>query len=108
MQEKNPELEAGDDLPIAFLSTYPPRKCGIATFAHDLSNSMQAADVGVRAAVLGIADAESTIEQPDCVQFESLGSLHSRRLRLRLVRLLDRITRCFFTRAGGRLHSYRR
>ena len=67
---KDPGLPHADDLPIAFLGTYPPRMCGIATFTRDLSDAVMSADEGVRATVLAMTDADSTYEQPERVRFE--------------------------------------
>ena len=35
-------LDESDDISIVYVSTFPPRKCGIATFTHDLTNAMDA------------------------------------------------------------------
>ena len=43
---------------------------GFATFTHDLSDAVIAADESVRATVLAMTDADSTYEQPERVRFE--------------------------------------
>ncbi|MCZ6569084.1 MAG: hypothetical protein O7B23_02860, partial [Deltaproteobacteria bacterium] len=53
------------DLPIAFVGTYPPRCCGIATFTRDLSDAMIAADRRVRATVLAVTDDRGTCPHPE-------------------------------------------
>ena len=45
---------------IAFVSTYPPRRCGIATFTSDLMHAIREADDRVRARVAAI-DERSTV-----------------------------------------------
>ena len=65
---RDPGRQHADDLSIAFLGTYPPRMCGIATFTHDLSDAVIAADESVRATVLAMTDADSTYEQPERVR----------------------------------------
>jgi glycosyltransferase involved in cell wall biosynthesis len=37
-----------DPLKVAYLSTYPPRECGIATFCEDLINATHAGDLALR------------------------------------------------------------
>ena len=69
-RRRDPGRQHADDLSIAFLGTYPPRMCGIATFTHDLSDAVIAADESVRATVLAMTDADSTYEQPERVRFE--------------------------------------
>ncbi len=58
------------DLPIAFVGTYPPRLCGIATFTRDLSDAVIAADRRVQATVLAVTDAHCSYEYPERVRFE--------------------------------------
>jgi len=69
-RRRDPGRQYADDLSIAFLGTYPPRMCGIATFTHDLSDAVIAADESVRATVLAMTDADSTYEQPERVRFK--------------------------------------
>ena len=59
-----------DELPIAFVGTYPLQRCRIVTFTRDLSDAVISADKGVRGTVLAITDADSTYEHPARVQFE--------------------------------------
>jgi len=43
---------------IAFLSTYPPRECGIATFAEDLINAID--NIGIISAqVIAVSNSEN-------------------------------------------------
>lgn len=59
-----------DELPIAFVGTYPPQQCGIGTFTRDLSDAVISANEGTRATVLAMTDADSTYEHPERVRFE--------------------------------------
>jgi glycosyltransferase involved in cell wall biosynthesis len=58
------------DLPIAFVGTYPPRLCGIATFTRHLSDAVIAADRRVEATVLAVTDARRTYQYPERVGLE--------------------------------------
>jgi glycosyltransferase involved in cell wall biosynthesis len=58
------------ELPIAFVGTYPPRRCGIATFTRDLSDAVIAADRRVRATVLAVTDARCSYRYPERVRLE--------------------------------------
>ncbi len=58
------------DLSIAFVGTYPPRRCGIATFTRDLSDAVIAADRRVRATVLAMSDAGRIDPYPQRVRLE--------------------------------------
>src|SRR5436189_3051191 len=55
---------------VAFLGTYPPRRCGIATFTRDLATGMQSADARVRALAVAITEAGGRHEYPEAVEYE--------------------------------------
>ncbi|MFL5305810.1 MAG: glycosyltransferase [Polyangia bacterium] len=55
---------------IAFLGTYPPRRCGIATFTRDLAQGMLAADESVKPLVVAVTDEGSTYNYPTDVEYE--------------------------------------
>ena len=61
---------ANADLPIAFVGTYPPRRCGIATFTRDLSAATGAAMGVVRPIIIAVSDSEGQYEYPPEVQYE--------------------------------------
>jgi glycosyltransferase involved in cell wall biosynthesis len=70
LQQNQRGRQSNDELPIAFVGTYPPRQCGIGTFTRDLSDAVTSASEGIRATVLAMTDADSTYERPERVRFE--------------------------------------
>jgi glycosyltransferase involved in cell wall biosynthesis len=69
-KKNRPARHGNDELPIAFVGTYPPQRCGIGTFTRDLSDAVISANEGVRATVLAITDADTSYEHPERVRFE--------------------------------------
>ena len=57
-------------LRIGFVGTYPPRRCGIATFTRDLAAGIRSANQLVDPLVVAVTDAGSEYEYPDEVQYE--------------------------------------
>ncbi|HYQ44523.1 MAG TPA: glycosyltransferase family 4 protein [Polyangiaceae bacterium] len=55
---------------IAFVGNYLPRKCGIATFTHDLRSAVQGALPNGQCSVIAVSDGKENYEYPDEVRFE--------------------------------------
>ncbi len=68
--EKSQRGRHGVALPIAFVGTYPPQRCGIGTFTRDLSEAVISASDEVRGTVVAMTDAESTFQRDQRVRFE--------------------------------------
>jgi len=49
---------------IAYVSTYPPRECGIATFTYDLSSAINILGVFARPTIVAIDDARLNLTKP--------------------------------------------
>ena len=64
MQSNHAEAQ----LRAALLGTYPPRRCGIATFTHDLAAAMGGAGFSVR--VIAVTDATTSAEHQEPVRYE--------------------------------------
>ena len=62
-------MRSNDPLQIAFVGTYPPSRCGIGTFTHDLSDAVMTADEGIGATVLAMTAADFDSEYPERVRF---------------------------------------
>ena len=58
------------DVRIAFVGTYPPRRCGIATFTRDLAGGMRSANETVKPLVVAVTDEDGQYEYPDAVEYE--------------------------------------
>ena len=55
---------------IAFVGNYLPRKCGIATFTHDLRSAVQGALPSGQCSVVSVSDGKENYQYPDEVRFE--------------------------------------
>ena len=55
---------------IAFVGNYLPRKCGIATFTHDLRNAVQGAIPNGQCSVVAVSDGKEHYDYPDEVRFD--------------------------------------
>ncbi len=55
---------------VAFIGNYLPRRCGIATFTHDLHRAVSAERPGLETCVVAMNDPDSAYEYPPAVRFE--------------------------------------
>lgn len=60
---------AGADVSIAFIGTYPPRRCGIATFTRDISAASSSASE-VLPMIIAVSDPGGQYEYPHEVKYE--------------------------------------
>lgn len=58
------------ELRIAFVGTYPPRRCGIATFTRDLEHAVSTAEESVHTMALALTDSGGQYEYPENVKYE--------------------------------------
>lgn len=61
---------AESELGIAFLGTYGPRRCGIASFTGDLAGAVASSDGRVLPMVLAVTEASGQYQYPSEVKFE--------------------------------------
>jgi glycosyltransferase involved in cell wall biosynthesis len=57
------------DVRIGFVGTYPPRRCGIATFTRDLAAGIRSADERVKPLVVAVTEAGSDYDYPPEVEY---------------------------------------
>jgi glycosyltransferase involved in cell wall biosynthesis len=55
---------------IAFVGTYPPRRCGIATFTRDLEGAVNTSDGSVASMAVAMTDSGGQYEYPENVRYE--------------------------------------
>ena len=55
---------------VAFIGNYLPRRCGIATFTHDLHRAVLAARPDLETCVVAMTDGDRTYDYPEAVQFQ--------------------------------------
>src|SRR5580658_1072636 len=55
---------------VAFIGNYLPRRCGIATFTHDLNRAVSAERPELETGVVAMTDADRTYDYPPAVRFE--------------------------------------
>jgi glycosyltransferase involved in cell wall biosynthesis len=58
------------ELGVAFVGTFPPRRCGIATFTSDLAQAMATADTRVRPMIIALTDTGGQYAYPEVVKYE--------------------------------------
>src|ERR1700692_3411398 len=55
---------------VAFVGNYLPRRCGIATFTHDIHRAVSTARPDLETCVVAMTDAGRTYDYPPAVRFE--------------------------------------
>ena len=55
---------------MAFIGNYAPRRCGIATFTHDLHNAVSLANPALETCVVAMTDEEPDYDYPAIVQVQ--------------------------------------
>jgi glycosyltransferase involved in cell wall biosynthesis len=63
-------VSEGADRRIAFVGTYVPRRCGIATFTRDLAAGMKSASDRVRVMAIAVTDPGGQYEYPPEVEYQ--------------------------------------
>jgi hypothetical protein len=55
---------------VAFIGNYLPRRCGIATFTHDLHRAVATARPDLETCVVAMTDSDRAYDYPPAVRFE--------------------------------------
>ena len=55
---------------VAFVGNYLPRRCGIATFTHDLHHAVAMARPDLQIGVVAMTDANCSYDYPPAIYFE--------------------------------------
>ena len=70
MDRSTDGMSTNADLRIAFVGSYVPRRCGIATFTRDLAAGMKSANDCVRVMAVAVTDPGGQYEYPAEVEYE--------------------------------------